>query len=76
VLRRLARAFAAAGNLQTVGMSNEWRVADLDGVSESDWVPVVLRNHFAADGYASEDGELRSRDGRPLLPRQLRRVVV
>jgi hypothetical protein len=69
--------FAAAGNLQTVGMSNEWRVADLDGVSESDWVPVVLRNRFAADGYASEDGEHRSRDGRALLQsRQLRRVLV
>lgn len=42
----------------------------------SPWVLGVVRNRFAADGYALEDGELWSREGRLLLrSRQLRRVI-
>ena len=45
-------------------------------VTESPWVLGVVRNRFSADGYALEDGELWSREGRLLLrSRQMRRVV-
>ena len=44
--------------------------------SESPWVLAVVRNRFARDGYALEDGELWSREGRLLLrSRQMRRVL-
>ena len=44
--------------------------------SESPWVLGVVRNRFAGDGYALEDGELWSREGRLLLrSRQMRRVL-
>jgi acyl-CoA thioesterase len=40
------------------------------------WVLAVLRNRFAAEGYAVEDGELWTPGGRLLLvSRQLRRVL-
>ena len=43
----------------------------------SPWVLGVVRNRFARDGYAVEDGELWSRDGALLLrSRQMRRVIV
>jgi acyl-CoA thioesterase len=44
--------------------------------SESPWVLAAVHNRFAGDGYAVEDGELWSPDGRLLLrSRQLRRVL-
>ena len=44
--------------------------------STSPWVLAVVRNRFAGEGYALEDGELWTRDGRLLLrSRQLRRVL-
>jgi acyl-CoA thioesterase len=48
----------------------------VDPVSDDPWVLGVVRNRVAGDGYAVEDGELWSRDGRLLLhSRQLRRVL-
>jgi hypothetical protein len=70
-----AAALAAAGNLQTVGMSNEESLTSTACPSRT-WVPVVLRNHFAADAYGSEDGEHRPALGALLQSSQLRRVLV
>ena len=48
-----------------------------DPVSDGPWVLARVRNRVASDGYAIEDGELWSPDGRLLLhSRQLRRVLV
>ena len=47
-----------------------------DPASPGPWVLAVLRNRVARDGYAVEDGELWSPDGRLLLlSRQLRRIT-
>ncbi|HEX8208004.1 MAG TPA: thioesterase family protein [Solirubrobacteraceae bacterium] len=44
--------------------------------TESEWVLARVRNRFAAEGYALEDGELWTREGELLLrSRQLRRVL-
>jgi acyl-CoA thioesterase len=44
--------------------------------TESPWVLGAVRNRFAGDGYAVEDGELWAPDGRLLLrSRQQRRVI-
>jgi acyl-CoA thioesterase len=43
---------------------------------DSPWVLAIVRNRVAREGYAIEDGELWSPDGRLLLvSRQLRRVL-
>ncbi len=45
-------------------------------VTDGPWVLAVVRNRFAGDGYAVEDGELWTPDGRLLLrSRQQRRVL-
>ncbi|HEV2812653.1 MAG TPA: thioesterase family protein [Solirubrobacteraceae bacterium] len=47
-----------------------------DTRSDSPWVLAVVRNRFAGDGYALEDGELWTPDGRLLLrSRQMRRIL-
>jgi acyl-CoA thioesterase len=44
--------------------------------ADGPWVLAVVRNRFAAGGYALEDGELWAPDGRLLLrSRQMRRVL-
>ena len=48
-----------------------------DPVADGPWVLARVRNRLARDGYAIEDGERWSPDGRLLLhSRQLRRVLV
>ncbi len=44
--------------------------------ARGEWALGVFRTNHAADGYASEDGELWSADGELLaLSRQLRRIL-
>jgi acyl-CoA thioesterase len=50
--------------------------ADLAAAARSPWVLGVFRTAYAGDGYATEDGELWTPDGRlVLLARQLRRIL-
>ena len=56
--------------------SSEIALHYADPVSDGPWVLARVRNRVARDGYATEDGELWSPDGRLLLhARQLRRVL-
>jgi acyl-CoA thioesterase len=50
--------------------------ADPESAAADPWVLGVFRTSYAGDGYASEDGELWTQDGRlVLLARQLRRIL-
>jgi acyl-CoA thioesterase len=50
--------------------------AALDAMADSPWLLGAVRTTHAADGYAIEDGELWTPDGRLVLQsRQLRRIL-